>query len=1189
MKLQPRRVPYALAVGIVCWVALVYPAQAQTVAQPAAIVPGERLSDWLLRNAGPNADTTALHWQVQAERASQGQLRQAVVQGVLQSPAITLSAAARAQLSEWLLAFPLTGRLTLALTDARWLQSAPAQDPVLQDGHRVVLLARPSTVNVVTEAGLPCAVTHLPNAFIKDYLRACLGPEGSLQVDWAWVAQPDGRTARFGIAPWSLEPQDEPGPGAWIWAPGRAAAIPHNLSDNLARFLATQLPGQFAVAPEATRAVAPQALSTAPARAAQITASDWGEIGLLQTPGARMESVGAVRLQLSHVLPYTRGTVMFQPLEWLEAGFRYSDISNRLYGPLIAGNQSFKDKSVDFKVRLREESDFWPQVALGVRDIGGTGLFSGEYVVAGKRWGDWDASLGLGWGYLGSRGNVKNPLSIFGARFNTRPVAGNSTGSGGTANFQSMFRGPTALFGGLQWHAPSDPWIFKLELDGNDYQHEPLANNQRVKTAINVGAVYRYSPFIDLSLGLERGTRVMLGLTLHGGLNALDSPKLLDPVLPPVRAEAPAGLPPQGWGNTAQTIELYTGWSVRGISHQQATTTVVAQTDAAVHLQDRIERAIMVLQRDAPASSTRFVLELQERGLPMSRIEVDRAEWVTQHTRVEPLAFRLPAQQASPGQAAQVPAAGPDDEANDAWRGKPPGLSAEWGPSYGQSLGGPNGFLLYQLGLQTGLEYRFSDSTWLSGSVNLRLLDNYAKFTYTAASNLPRVRTFQREFITSSRLTMPLLQFTHLRELGNGQYLSAYAGMLEYMYGGVGAEWLYRPWQGRIAWGVDVNHVRQRDFGQNFAFRDYAVTTGHATMYWDTGWNNTQVNLSVGRYLAGDFGATLDIKRIFSNGVALGAWATKTNVSAAQFGEGSFDKGIYVTIPFDAMLPKSTAGSGTIVWDPLTRDGGARLNRRFALYDLTRLRDRRVLAYRPAGSTTPGTADDTAYVLAEPTPGAIETLGGTTSTLGRQIAGIPAATWLWAGGAVLASSLLDKKADRWALNHQQGRLDRLGSASNLLPGAMLAGAGLLFTGIAGQPAASTAETALTAAAYTLGANLVTRFVVGRARPTEGLGPAEFNGFNAHALKSGFASNHAAVAFALATPFAQQNDMPWLYAVAAASTFGRVQKRDHWVSDTVAGSFMGYAIGSMLTEQQRGDKGVRLSVTPRSVVADWSFN
>ena len=66
-------------------------------------------------------------------------------------------------------------------------------------------------------------------------------------------------------------------------------------------------------------------------------------------------------------------------------------------------------------------------------------------------------------------------------------------------------------------------------------------------------------------------------------------------------------------------------------------------------------------------------------------------------------------------------------------------------------------------------------------------------------------------------------------------------------------------------------------------------------------------------------------------------------------------------------------------------------------------------------------------------------------------------------------------------------------------------------------------------------------------------------------------------------------MPWLYGVAAASAFGRVQKREHWLSDTVAGAFMGYAIGSMLSEQQTGRTGMRLSVTPTAVVANWSFD
>jgi membrane-associated phospholipid phosphatase len=97
-----------------------------------------------------------------------------------------------------------------------------------------------------------------------------------------------------------------------------------------------------------------------------------------------------------------------------------------------------------------------------------------------------------------------------------------------------------------------------------------------------------------------------------------------------------------------------------------------------------------------------------------------------------------------------------------------------------------------------------------------------------------------------------------------------------------------------------------------------------------------------------------------------------------------------------------------------------------------------------------------------------------------------------------------------------------------------------------------------------------------------------NGFAGNASESGFASNHVATAFALVTPFAQQHDMPWLYGLAAATSFGRVQKREHWVSDTVAGAFLGYAIGSMLTDQHK-QSSMRLSVTPQSVEANWAFN
>lgn len=46
-----------------------------------------------------------------------------------------------------------------------------------------------------------------------------------------------------------------------------------------------------------------------------------------------------------------------------------------------------------------------------------------------------------------------------------------------------------------------------------------------------------------------------------------------------------------------------------------------------------------------------------------------------------------------------------------------------------------------------------------------------------------------------------------------------------------------------------------------------------------------------------------------------------------------------MSIPFDVMLLRTGGGTATITYAPLIRDGGARLNRRFTLYDLTRSRD----------------------------------------------------------------------------------------------------------------------------------------------------------------------------------------------------------------------------------------------------------
>ena len=227
-------------------------------------------------------------------------------------------------------------------------------------------------------------------------------------------------------------------------------------------------------------------------------------------------------------------------------------------------------------------------------------------------------------------------------------------------------------------------------------------------------------------------------------------------------------------------------------------------------------------------------------------------------------------------------------------------------------------------------------------------------------------------------------------------------------------------------------------------------------------------------------------------------------------------------------------------------------------------------------------------VRTEPAANALERLADSTVRLGQQIGDIPGSTWAWGAGAIIAAGLLDTKIDEWAQAHQGGTLERVGKASTAIPVAMGLGTALLYTGLAGESAASTADISLRAAALTLGTNLLTRFAIGRARPFEEKGNSSLNGFAPDAVQSGFASNHVAIAFALATPFAQEHKMPWLYALAASTALGRVQQREHWLSDTVAGAMMGYAIGSLLTDQQHDRSRIRLSLSPQAVTAQWSF-
>ena len=514
-------------------------------------------------------------------------------------------------------------------------------------------------------------------------------------------------------------------------------------------------------------------------------------------------------------------------------------------------------------------------------------------------------------------------------------------------NTQAFFRGPAALFGGVQYQ-PWDNWVFKAEYDGNHYLNEPQNNDRKQLTPLNFGVVYRPSPSVNLSVGLERGNTLMVGLTLQTSLPRLGAPKLSDAPTPKVD-RLPRQQDLSDWTGTAADIVAMSGWGVQAIRRNGRVLQVVLEGASGAHWNERIERIVAVLHRDAPAAMDAFELILTEQGVVLAERHIQRQAWVKAKTT-----FRPPSERAQ-----TIVANGPrpvsDNESGaTVWATLPSSFGYGIAPSWQQNIGGPDGFLLFRAGVSVPMQWKLSSNVSISGGLSLNLFDNFDKFKYTAPSNMPRVRTYMREYMTSSRLNVPNLQVTHFGQLSDHQFYSVYAGYLESMYAGVGGEWLYRPWNSPFALGVDVNRVQQRSFDQLLGFNSagtqtgYRVDTGHATVYWDTGWESVHLKLSAGRYLAGDVGATVDASKTFDNGVSVGVWVTRTNVSAERFGEGSFDKGLYLRIPFDVMTTKRSSNAAFLAYSPLTRDGGARLNRSFTLHGATTARSQRDAGFVPA-------------------------------------------------------------------------------------------------------------------------------------------------------------------------------------------------------------------------------------------------
>lgn len=190
----------------------------------------------------------------------------------------------------------------------------------------------------------------------------------------------------------------------------------------------------------------------------------------------------------------------FQILPWLEGSFRYSGLSH--FDPSFP---VYWDRSFGIKVRLWNEGDVLPAVSFGINDVVGTGVYSSEYLVASKSFGDFDTTIGMGWGRMGTANTIRNPFTQISSSFEIRP----SLATPGGTNFKVFLHGPQAgIFGGVVWRSPLSGLSAIAEISSDNYSIERTRGNFIPHTQMNYGLSYQASEGITLSLNWLYGEAI---------------------------------------------------------------------------------------------------------------------------------------------------------------------------------------------------------------------------------------------------------------------------------------------------------------------------------------------------------------------------------------------------------------------------------------------------------------------------------------------------------------------------------------------------------------------------------------------------------------------------------------------------------------------------------------------------------
>ena len=610
-----------------------------------------------------------------------------------------------------------------------------------------------------------------------------------------------------------------------------------------------------------------------------------GVVGLINIPTARSFDEGTHGITVYDGTPDQKVTLSSNPYEWLEASFFYSNIQGLPYPGFEY--QDYKDKGFNLKIKLKKE-DNWPAIAIGFNDFAGTGFYTSEYIVSSYGIKNLDLHFGLGFGALSDTGSkFNNPFTYLHESFETR--GGETEGClGGCFNYGQYFSGKKASpFYGFSYKL-KDNLLIKFERDTTFIDRKQAPYPKR-ESDFSYGFDYLINDNFSIGGSYERGGFFSLKFVYK------NSPK--------------------------QNIKKYTFQEANTNEYDSTITKLIKNLETngiAVSRISETSRSLglelsQVIHPDLNLVNEIISTSVSNAGIDKSiktNIEIANLRGVT----------------------------GLDDAFNEdaiiIYEKPEPDIfnvSTHNRLRFQPFIASREEFFKGALLVENDTEFTYRENLFFNINLKYSLYNNFGDFRFESQYTAPaQVRSDVKDYLKNmdKGILIGRAQLDYHLSPSINHHLMFSGGILENMFSGIGMEYLYFRQETNYAFGIEAFSVRKRDYEWRFGHLDYKNNMIKGNFYLrNYGSIPFDMKISAGEYLAGDKGFTIEFSRTYEGGLRLGAFASITNVSREDFGEGSFDKGVFFSIPIFGNLVDYT-------WKPLTKDPAATLVRRTNLHDL---------------------------------------------------------------------------------------------------------------------------------------------------------------------------------------------------------------------------------------------------------------